>query len=80
MARALILVARPAYAQTVFRSERTYGSFCRTVPLPPGAMVNEAKATFNNGVLEIKMPTPPESTRRGRRLEISESPGMKVTK
>jgi HSP20 family protein len=57
----------------VFRSERTYGSFCRTVPLPPGAMADQARATFRDGVLQIAMPTPPESTRRGRRLEIEES-------
>jgi HSP20 family protein len=53
----------------VYRSERNYGSFCRVIPLPPGAMGDQAKATFTNGVLEITMPAPPEQT-RGRRLEI----------
>jgi HSP20 family protein len=56
----------------VYRSERSYGSFCRVVPLPEGAMTDQAKATFNNGVLEITMPAPPEQVTRGRRLEISE--------
>lgn len=52
-----------------YRSERTYGSFCRVVPLPEGAMTEQAKASFRDGVLEITMPTPPAS--KGRRLEIS---------
>jgi HSP20 family protein len=56
----------------VYRSERSYGSFYRTIPLPEGAMTEQAKATFKDGVLEITMPAPPEQVTRGRRLEISE--------
>jgi len=56
----------------VYRSERSYGSFCRVVPLPPGAMGDQAKANFKNGVLEITMPAPPEQVTRGRRLDITE--------
>jgi len=55
----------------IYRSERTYGNFCRTIPLPEGAITDQAKATFRNGVLEITMPAPPQST-RGRRLAITE--------
>lgn len=57
----------------VYRSERSYGSFFRQIPLPPGSMSDQAKAVFREGVLEITMPAPPESARRGRRLEISEA-------
>jgi HSP20 family protein len=53
-----------------YRSERSYGSFCRVVPLPEGAMTEQAKANFRDGVLEITMPAPPTS--KGRRLEIAE--------
>ncbi len=35
-------------------------------------MPDQAKATLNDGVLEIRMPTPPEQVTRGRRLEIKE--------
>src|SRR5205085_11602582 len=56
----------------VYRSERSYGSFCRTIPLPEGTMTDQAKATFKDGVLEIKMPAPSEQVTRGRRLEINE--------
>jgi HSP20 family protein len=55
----------------VFWTERSYGSFTRVIPLPPGAIADSAKATFNNGVLEIVMQAPSPETRRGRRLDIS---------
>jgi hypothetical protein len=40
--------------------------------LPQGAISDQAKANFKNGVLEITMPAPSEQVTRGRRLEISE--------
>jgi HSP20 family protein len=55
----------------VYRFERSYGSFLRTIPLPEGAIADQAKANFKDGVLEITMPAPPEQVSRGRRLEIS---------
>ena len=54
----------------VYRSERSYGSFYRVIPLPEGAITEQAKANFRDGVLEITMPAPP--TAKGRRLEIAE--------
>ncbi|PWT81234.1 MAG: molecular chaperone [Blastocatellia bacterium] len=61
----------------VYRSERSYGSFRRVIPIPEGAIADQAKATFKDGVLEITMPAPPEQVRRGRRLEISEAAATK---
>jgi HSP20 family protein len=54
-----------------YRSERSYGSFYREIPLPSGVNGDEANASFNNGVLEITMPAP---TRQlvSRRIEIGE--------
>ena len=43
----------------VYRSERSYGSFYRSIPLPEGTMTDQAKATFKDGVLEIRVPAPP---------------------
>jgi HSP20 family protein len=60
----------------VYRSERRYGSFSRTIPVPSGAMTDQAKATFTNGVLEVTMPSPPEQT-RARRLEITDASAKK---
>jgi HSP20 family protein len=56
----------------VFRSERSYGSFYRVVPLPEGAVTDSAKANFKNGVLEIVMQAPSQEVRRGRRIEIGQ--------
>src|ERR1051326_3778055 len=44
----------------IYRSERTYGSFYRTIPLPEGAIVDQAKASFRDGVLEITVRAPPQ--------------------
>jgi len=56
-----------------YQSERSYGSFYRVIPLPEGAMADQANATFKNGVLEVRMPAPPEQVTRGRKLEIKEA-------
>jgi len=42
----------------VYRSEREYGSFYRTVPLPEGVKLEEVKASFADGVLEVSVPMP----------------------
>jgi len=56
----------------VYRLERTFGAFYREIPLPEGAIPDQATATFRDGVLEITMPAPPEQVSRGRRLEIQQ--------
>lgn len=42
----------------VYRAEREYGSFYRAVPLPEGCKVQDVRATFANGVLEVSVPLP----------------------
>jgi HSP20 family protein len=64
--------AREEEREGVYRSEREYGAFCRVIPLPEGAITDQAKATFKDGVLEVTVPAPPEAARRGRRIEIEE--------
>jgi HSP20 family protein len=58
------------------RSERIYGAFSRVVPLPEGARVDEAKASFANGVLEITVPVPAMS--KARAIDIQEEPQAKT--
>jgi len=53
----------------IHRSERVYGSFYREIPLPEGAKSDQAKAQFNNGVLEVTVPVP-ESKRQTRQITI----------
>jgi HSP20 family protein len=38
------------------RSEFRYGSFTRSVQLPAGASEADVKATFANGILEVRVP------------------------
>jgi HSP20 family protein len=53
-----------------YASERSYGSFYRSVALPEGVNVGEAKAAFKEGVLEITLPAPKVPEKHGWRLEI----------
>jgi len=41
-----------------FRSERSYGKFYRSIPLPKGAKADLIKAELTNGVLEVVIPVP----------------------
>lgn len=57
--------------QGFYRSERSYGSFYRTIPLPEGVNAENAEAVFRDGVLDIAFDAP-TGQRRGRTLEIKE--------
>ena len=46
------------------RRELHYGSFSRSIPLPLGTKESDIKATYKNGILEIRVPTPKESVTR----------------
>jgi len=48
----------------VQRTERQYGLFYRSIPLPEGAKVEQAQAKFHNGVLEVTIPVPEQQTNR----------------
>jgi HSP20 family protein len=47
-----------------YRSERRYGEFYREIPLPEGVNPDQAKAQFRNGVLEITLPVPEQTSNR----------------
>jgi len=42
--------------ENYYRSERSYGSFVRTLQLPTDVHGDKVKATFKNGVLEVRLP------------------------
>ena len=56
-----------------YRSERSYGSFYRQIPLPEGAKNEKAEATFDKGVLEVTMPAHKVETEM-RKLEVKDVP------
>jgi HSP20 family protein len=39
-----------------YHSEFKYGSFTRMIPLPAGATEDDVKATYTDGILEVRMP------------------------
>jgi HSP20 family protein len=55
-----------------YRTEREYGSFYRAVPLPEGVKLEDVKATFANGVLEVSVPLPARPEARARKIQIEE--------
>jgi HSP20 family protein len=65
--------------ETFYRTERTYGSFYRAVPLPEGVKTETAKANVKDGVLEVTMPMTKVEEKK-RRLEIKEAAPEKATK
>ena len=56
----------------VYRTEREYGSFYRAVPLPEGVKLEDVKATFADGVLEVSVPLPVRPEAKVRKVEIQE--------
>lgn len=60
--------------ENVYRAEREYGTFYRAVPLPEGVKVEDIKATFTNGVLEVTLPLPPAAVEaKAFRIEVKDA-------
>lgn len=53
-------------------SERVYGRFYRLIPLPESAKIEETKANFRNGVLEVVVPVP-ELERKHKQIPVGTS-------
>jgi HSP20 family protein len=53
-----------------YRRERSYGSFLRTVDLPCEVKSDEIKASFKDGVLEIRMPKTEEAKKKSITVKI----------
>jgi HSP20 family protein len=58
--------------ENYYRSEREYGSFHRTVPLPDGVKLEDVKATFADGVLEVSVPLPVAAESKIKKIQIEE--------
>lgn len=53
-----------------YRSEFRYGSFVRAVELPAGATEDDVKATYHDGILEVRVPINTERA-AARRVPIA---------
>ena len=61
--------------ENYYRSERSYGSFVRTLQLPTDVHADKVKATFRNGVLEVR---PKRRRRKKSRSKLTEAKVKRV--
>ncbi len=54
------------------RTEIRYGSFARVLPLPPSAREQDIKATYKNGILEVRAPLD-DSSKKTSRIPVTTS-------
>jgi len=59
----------------IHRSERSYGEFYRSIPLPDGINTDQVKAKFENGVLEVTAPMPPQQQSKSKQIPIESGTG-----
>ena len=59
-----------------YRVERSFGSFARSLTLPEGVDVENIDASFDKGVLEVKIPKPEQ--RKPRRISIGKGEAKAV--
>jgi HSP20 family protein len=53
-----------------YRSEFRYGRFVRRVGLPAGANEDAVTASYNDGILEVRLPVADEAT-KARKIEVT---------
>jgi len=57
-----------------YRVERAYGSFRRSLTLPEGIDPADVQASFDRGVLEVRIPKPEERKPRRVSIKVGEQP------
>ena len=53
-----------------YRSERSYGSFYRAIPLPDGIDPNTCDANFKDGVLEVTLRKPTQPQSKAKKINV----------
>ncbi len=53
-----------------YRCERSFGAFTRAVDLPSDVKADQVKASFKNGVLEVRMPKTEEAKKKAITVKI----------
>lgn len=54
--------------ENYYRSERSYGSFLRTIELPADVQPDKIKASFKQGILEVRLPKTEEA--KGKEIKV----------
>lgn len=60
--------------ENYYRCERASGRFYRAVPLPEGVKLEDVKATFGDGVLEVSVPLPAKPEAKTHKVEVQDAP------
>jgi HSP20 family protein len=55
-----------------YRRELRYGSFLRTLALPEEVQGDKARATYRNGILEIRVPKSERARPRTVKVEVAD--------
>jgi len=53
-----------------YKSERSYGSFVRTLQLAATVATDKVKASFKNGVLEVRLPKTEEAKKKEIKVKV----------
>jgi HSP20 family protein len=56
--------------ENFYRSERSYGSFLRTVELAREVHADKVKASFKNGIVEVRMPKTEEAKAKEIKVKV----------
>jgi len=54
----------------IYRTERYYGSFSRTIPLPVEVKSEQAKAEYKDGILTVTVPKVETTQMKGKKIDI----------
>jgi HSP20 family protein len=54
-------------------TERSYGSFYRSIPLPPGTEAEKATASYKHGVLSVTLPKTAEAKARVKKIAVNKA-------
>jgi len=54
-----------------YRSEFRYGEFERDIALPQGAVADDVKATYSNGMLEVRIPCPEKAQPSATKVPVT---------
>lgn len=56
--------------ENIYRTERYYGKFSRTIPLPVEIKSDQAVAEYKDGILSITVPKVEPTKTKGKRIDI----------
>jgi len=62
--------------ENYYRSERAFGSFRRSLELPSDVQAEKAKASFKNGILEVRLPKTEVAKAKEIKVAVEEGPSV----